>query len=201
MITRSRIAPSARTSRLKPARLMGLAAILILSCQQEPQGAPAGAQGVKAAADVRAAKPLKPAAALLAVGAQVPPFAALTHLGARATPAAFARRPWVVVFPQQDVVGVSQALRDAWLPLNERVDAVLVFASQDTSALRAVAAEHQLPVLLVSDPSREVQAAFGVTEGSGLVGFVVSPKGQISAVLSDVSTTTLTERIAAAVGQ
>ena len=129
---------------------------------------------------------------LLRAGETAPNFPAMFHTGQRAELDEFLKQPVVVVFGPEassaPLISHLHGLRDFWLSINTRIGMLMVVTMGDNVALRALAANEELPFPLVADVDLKITRAFGVPIEQGrpsLVTFVVGPERTIHSVLTE----------------
>lgn len=106
------------------------------------------------------------APAELAVGSAAPDFEGLTQTGAPFTLSAQKGKSVVVYFyPKDETSGCTaeaEAFRDDFVKLQEKGVVVVGISADSVESHKAFAENHQLPFLLVSDPSGTIAAKYGV---------------------------------------
>jgi peroxiredoxin Q/BCP len=172
------------TSRIP--RVLALFASLLLACGGTQR--PDGGEG------------------LLEVGAEAPDIVAQDQSG-QVRQLSMLRRggPAVLFFyPRDGTPGCTReacAFRDAWDRIQETGAVVIGVSTDDVESHARFAEEHELPFALLSDPSGEILARYGVPSRLGMaarVTFLIDADGRIARVFEDVDPAVHADEVIAA---
>ena len=136
----------------------------------------------------------------LHVGDAAPDFRALSQTGYSVSPSQFLNQPLAVYFcPSGLDAGCSAlttALADDWLRLKQRLDMILIVVPGDYNQNRAFSSEHELPLLLLTDPDGQIASRYGIagaahagTSPGERTGFLIATDGKISRIFANPSAT------------
>ena len=160
---------------------LSLSLLLTLGCRDKTDQAQPEEQAesvVEVLENTEAPLPSEP----LVAGQEVFDFTGLAHNGARVKLSDFSGSPVVVYFCASVTAAQCQALaldfRDEWLRLNPHVGMVLAVSTDDSVVLRAFAAEHELPQLLLSDPKGNLSKVFGLG-AQPFVSYLLDQNGRV----------------------
>lgn len=132
----------------------------------------------------------------LDVGQQSPDFTADSSTGSNLTLSDF-RGQWVILYfyPKDDTPGCTRqasGFRDAYTRLKGMNVAVIGCSPDDLRAHDKFIAKHDLPFTLISDPDKEIAAAYGVWKEKNMYGkrimgierttFLIDPNGEIAKI-------------------
>jgi len=178
------------------------ALVMLAGCRRSATSDAVPSSSASASPPVVRKPQLHPADHLLEVGEEAPRFGALAHNGGWVLLERLRSRPTALLFAGSSTqwVELLKTVRDGWLPLNERMSTLLAISPGDTFQHRELASEHELPMLLVSDPEAKIQAAYGVASEHEAVLFVVDPQGKIVRVVPRVTPSTVVVELRAALG-
>lgn len=178
------------------------ALVALSGCRRTPKSDAVPSSSASDSPTVVRKPELRPADHLLEVGEEAPRFGGLAHNGAWVLLERLGFRPTALLFAGSSTqwVELLKTLRDGWLPLNERMSTLLAVSPADTFQHRELVSEHELPMLLLSDPEGKIQAAYGVAGEHEAVLFVVDGKGKIVRVAPNVTPSTVVVELRAALG-
>ncbi|HVJ17535.1 MAG TPA: peroxiredoxin [Polyangiaceae bacterium] len=130
---------------------------------------------------------------LLSVGAPAPDVEGVAHNGEKIKLSDLRGKPVVVYFyPKDNTPGCTveaQEIRDLWQEIGATGAVVIGVSTDDATSHQKFAADHELPFLLLPDPSGVIAQKFGVPLRNGRasrVTFVIGKDGTIAKVFPDV---------------
>ena len=133
----------------------------------------------------------------LHVGDTAPDFSALSQTGYSVSLSQFLNQPVAVYFcPDPGCGALTTELADEWLRLKQRLSMILIVVPGDYNQNRAFSSEHELPLLLLTDPDRQIASRYGVAGGTRAgtgpgerTGFLIATDGKISRIFDNPSPT------------
>lgn len=169
-----------------------------------PQAAPTLASAAVSSPPAVSAAPPAPATTDLAVGQTAPDFTASDQDG-KPVHLAELKGHFVVVYfyPKDETPGCTHeacSFRDAWSDLPKKGVVVIGISADTADSHKAFAKNHQLPFTLVSDPTGDIAAKYGVpvdaTKGYiSRQSFVVAPSGALKKIYRKVDVTVHAQQI------